>query len=289
MSEDAMTDQEQQPTQAPATDAASRPGPPRHRLRTVVFSVLLLAAGAAVAVAAVALRPQPERHSVETPPPLVQVVRAVVEPVSLDVVSQGTVEPVTASSLVAQVAGRVTAVSESFADGAFFRPGQVLLEIDRRDYELALRDAEAALAQARVGLEREQAEADVARREWQELGRGGEPNPLVLHEPQLAQARASVAAAEAAVERARLDLQRTRLSAPFAGRVRAKRADLGQYVTPGTPVADVFSTEAAEIRLPVSKDDLAFLAVGLGWSADGARPDAPVATLRGELAGRVHT
>jgi RND family efflux transporter MFP subunit len=278
--------EEQQPA-ATGTDSGSE-SPPRRRLRMAVLAVLVVAAGAAVAVAAVRLRPEPQRRSVETPPPLVQVVRAVIEPVALDVVSQGTVAPLTESSLVAQVAGRITAVSDAFANGGFFRAGQVLVEIDRRDYQLAVRDAEAALAQAQVGLQREQAEAEVARREWQELGRGGEPGALVLRQPQLAQARASVAAAEAAVERARLDLERTRVAAPFAGRVRSKRADLGQYVTPGTPLADVFSTEAAEIRLPVGKDDLAYLDVGLGWAArDDDR--APRVTLAGDLGGQVHT
>ncbi|HMB52050.1 MAG TPA: efflux RND transporter periplasmic adaptor subunit [Thermoanaerobaculia bacterium] len=266
---------------------ASEPGRGRG-VRMAIFALLALLVGVAVAVAAVKLRPQPERRSVETPPPLVQVLRVAIEPVALDVPSQGTVEPLTESTLVAQVAGRVTAVADDFAAGAFFRAGQTLVEIDRRDYQLAVRDAEAALAQAEVGLEREQAEAAVARREWEELGRGGEPSPLVLRKPQLAQARAAVAAAEAAVERAGLNLQRTRLSAPFDGRVRAKLADLGQYVAPGTPLAELYSTSVAEVRLPVPQDDLAFLDVGIGWSAPRGGA-APSVVLSSRLAGRLES
>ena len=155
-----------------------------------------------------------------------------------------------------------------------------------------MRDAEAAVAQARVQLEREQAEAELARRDWEELGDGGEPSALLLRKPQLAQARAALEAAEAAVERARLNLARTRVTAPFEGRVRAKRADVGQSVSPGTPLADVYATEYAEVRLPVSKQDLAYLDVGVGWSADGGSgggdgkgAEGPPVALHGDLAG----
>lgn len=254
--------------------------------RVLLLAILVLAVGAAIAFFAFSSRPQPERQVAETPPPLVQVMAVSAGPVDLDVHSQGTVEPRTESTLVSEVAGRITAVSDAFAAGGFFRQGQVLVEIDPRDYRLAVSDAEAALAQARVGLERESAEADLARQEWDELGRGGEASPLLLRKPQLAQARAAVAAAEAAVERARLNLSRTRVTAPFAGRVRSKRADVGQFVTAGTPVAEVYSTDFAEVRLPVSRQDLAFLDVGVGWAADGATPRVE---LTGELGGEAHT
>ena len=211
-------------------------------------------------------------------------------PVSLDVHSQGTVEPRTTSTLVAQVGGRIVDVADAFAVGGLFRRGQVLVRIDPRDYELAVRDAEAAVAQARVQLEREQAEAELARRDWEELGDGGEPSALLLHKPQLAQARAALEAAQASVERARLNLERTRVSAPFDGRVRAKQADLGQSVAAGTPLADVFATEYAEVRLPVTKEDLAYLPSRRRLERRGARgAGGPAVALTGELGGAART
>ena len=141
-------------------------------------------------------------------------------------------------------------MAPQFAEGAFFSRGQTLLWIEDADYRLAVAQAEAAVAQARVGLEREEAEADLARREWAELGEG-EASPLTRREPQLAQARAALAAAEASLEQARLNLARTRVQAPYDGRMRGKQADVGQFVGAGAPLATVYSTDAAEIRLPV--------------------------------------
>lgn len=231
--------------------------------RRTLIAVAVLAGGLLVTFALVRLRPEVERQEVSTPPPLVRVVTVERTDHPLDVSSQGTVAPRTKSTLVAQVAGRILRVSPAFAAGGFFDRGELLVEIDPADYRLALEEAQAAVAQAAVRLELEEAQADVARREWTELGRG-EASALVKREPQVAEARAAVAAAEAAVERARLHLARTRVTAPFAGRVESTAADVGQYVAPGAPLAAVYSTEAAEIRLPVAQRELGYLEVDLG-------------------------
>lgn len=282
------SEHEEQPDERPRDGEAGEPETRSPRLRMAVAAVAVLAVGALVALLAVKLRPEAERRETHAPPPLVEVVEVTTGPVALSVHSQGTVEPRTASTLVAQVAGRVVAVDDSWADGGLFRRGDVLLQIDPRDYELALRDARAARAQAETRLQREEAEAEVARQEWEELGGDGEPNPLVLRRPQVAEARAALEAAEAAVERAQLELSRTRVVAPFDGRVRSKEADLGQHVAPGTPLGRVFATEVAEIRLPVEKEELAYLDVGVGWSED-RDGDGPVVSLSGELAGATPT
>ena len=87
----------------------------------------------------------------------------------------------------------------------------------------------------------------MARREWAELGRG-DPNALTLRQPQLEEARAAVAAAEAALDRARRDIDRAAITAPYAGRVQSKDVDIGQFVTKGTPVARIYAVDSAEIR-----------------------------------------
>jgi RND family efflux transporter MFP subunit len=174
------------------------------------------------------------------------------------VTSRGTVVPRTESQLVVEVPGRVVRISPDLVSGGFFEAGEVLLEIDPRDLELAVAQAELDVARSRRRLAEEEADAEVARREWETLGTG-EPTPLTLREPQVAEARAQVAAAEALLERARRDLARTRVTAPFSGRVRDKRVDLGQYVQPGTPVATLYATDVAEVRLPLADGELAFV------------------------------
>ncbi|MFQ5877543.1 MAG: efflux RND transporter periplasmic adaptor subunit [Acidobacteriota bacterium] len=256
------------------------------RSARIWLPIVVLALGAAAAAVIIIARPRVERREIEVPAPLVRVVRARERDVPLNVLSQGTVEPRTESVLVAQVGGRIEWVSPAFAEGSFFWRGEPLVRIDPRDYRLAVSRAEAQVAQARVRLEMERAEAAVARREWDELGEG-EPTALTLRRPQLAEAEAALRAAEAALEQARLDLERTRVRAPYAGRVRDRRADIGQFVSPGTPLAVIYATDYAEIRLPVSRHDLAFLEIDLG--ASGRRRPGPPVLLRGEIGGAVHT
>ncbi|MDX1644767.1 MAG: efflux RND transporter periplasmic adaptor subunit [Thermoanaerobaculia bacterium] len=259
------------------------------RVRTIVLPLAVVLFGVAAAVVIIRAKPEVERQATRTPDPVVRVVEAHPGSLLLTVPSQGTVEPRVESTLVAQVAGEIAHVTPAFATGAFFERGELLLEIDRRDYELALDRAEAELARARLRLEQEEAQAVVAREEWEELGEGA-PSALTLRQPQLAEARAALRAAEAAQERAELDLDRTRVRAPFAGRVRAKRADLGQFVAPGTPLADLFSIDTAEVVLPIPQDQIAFLDLSLGaQEGGGARVvlRADLGGRRGEWEGRV--
>jgi len=173
--------------------------------------------------------------------------------------SQGTVRAHTESSLVPEVAGRIVSVAEAFREGSFFEEGEVLIELDERDYQTALVTAEAALAQARLRLAEEEARAGQARLDWERLGQGGEPSGLVLREPQLLEARANVSAAEGRLEQAQRNLERTRIRAPYAGRVLAKNVDVGQYVTPGTALGRVYAVDYAEIRLPLAEWQLGFV------------------------------
>jgi RND family efflux transporter MFP subunit len=228
----------------------------------VIVGAILLAA------LVIAARPTVERVQTVAPPPLVRVVAATVRDVELSVASQGTVRPRTESVLVAQVAGQVDSVSPRFAAGGFFRRGEVLVRIDSRDYELAVQEGEARVAQAGVRLQLEQAEAEIARDEWEDLGEG-EPSSLTLREPQLAEARANLQAAQAVLDKAKLDLERTSVVAPFDGRVSEKRADRGQFIARGAALAAVYATDVAEVELPVSRDDLAFLDLDLGHPDNG--------------------
>lgn len=245
----------------------------------------ILAVAALVVVGLLRSRPVVETAPREIAPPPVRVLTVASTEVDLGVRSQGSVIPVTEADLVSEVAGTIVWTSESFEVGGFFDAGEVLLRLDRRDYELAVASARAALAQAGVGLAREQAEADVAREEWEELGVDGEPGPLVLRQPQLAEARAQVEAALANKRRAELDLERTAIRAPFAGRLRAKRVDRGEFVNRGVPLATIYAVDAAEVVLPVPDSELAFLDLPLGSELAEAGPRV---LLRAQFAGGRH-
>ncbi len=232
----------------------------------------------------VATQPQPEEADATPRPVAVFVEEAQRESVSLTVRSQGEARPRTQISLVPQVGGRIMYVNPDFIEGGFFEAGETLVRIEDADYRLAVTRAEAQVAQAEQALAREQAESDLARSEWEELGEG-EASSLTLREPQLAEARAQLAAARASLQDARLDLQRTRVSAPFSGRVRTKSADLGQYVTPGTPLGEVFSTDTVLVRLPLTDYDLGLLGIPVAFNAETDGGGIPV-TLSATLAGQ---
>jgi RND family efflux transporter MFP subunit len=198
--------------------------------------------------------------------------------------SDGSVAPRTQITLVPEVAGRIVEVSPQFRAGAFFEADEVLARIDDRNYALAVTSAEAAVAQAQAALELELAEAEVVAGDWKALGR--EAPPLGLREPQIAAARADLAAAKAQLERARVYLQRTVLRAPYAGRVLSISADRGQFVNAGTAVATIYSVETAEVRLPLSSRELAY--VDLPGRYRGENGGSPPVTLTAEIGARTY-
>lgn len=243
----------------------------------VVGPVVALGVGFAGVAGLVATAPKPEKKE-EAPPPLaVQVAAAEARDVRLAVSTQGLVRAVTQATLSAQVAGKVVYVAPAFADGGAFTKGALLARIDPADYELALVRAQAQVAQAEENMIREEAESAIALTDWQELGREGEPSDLVLRKPQLAQTRAALAAAKAAVRGAELDLSRTEIRAPFDGRIMEKRADLGDIVGQGTALATSFATDRMEVRIPLTDADLTILETPVGFITNGR--NAPVVTL----------
>ncbi len=255
-------------------------------LRTVIPLAVLAAAGAG-AVVMIRAKPPVETRPPGVLPPLVRIQEVTLEDLSLTVTGQGTVSPRTESQLVPEVSGRVIWVSPSFASGGFFDAGATLLKIDPYDYDQAIVRAEADLARAKLRLAQEEAEAEVARDEWAELGTGT-PTPLTLREPQVADATAAVAAEASSLERARRDRDRTEIKAPYSGRLRQKQVDVGQFVTIGAPVASVYAVDYAEIRLPLADDELAYLDLPLVYRGGSDQQRGPSVTLRADFAGKTH-
>ena len=256
------------------------------RVLQAVLPLVLLGLAGLAAVTMIRNRPVVETRPPDIAPPGVRVHVVALEDVALAVTSEGTVRPRTESELVPEVSGRVMSVAPSFAEGGFFEAGDVLVTIDPFDYEQAVVAARAQLAQSRLRLAEEEAEAEVAQREWDSLGEG-DPRELTLRKPQLDDARAAVAAAEASVVRAERDLERASITAPYAGRVRRKGVDVGQFVTMGSSVATVYAVDRAEIRLPLPDNELAYLNLPLSYRGAENR-QGPRVTLRSTFAGESH-
>lgn len=229
------------------------------KIMRVVLPVAIVLAGFAITKVMMATAPQPEKKPPEVVIPTVEVLKVEPGDYRVKIRSQGTVEPRTQSTLVAEVSGKVISVADNFNAGGYFEKGDVLLQIDPRDYQAAVTIAKSDLAQQRLNLQQEKAQSEQARRDWEGLGNGGAPGDLVLRKPQMASATAAVAAAEARLAQAEADLERTRIRAPYAGRILEKNVDVGQFVSPGTVLATIYAIDYAEINLPLNDEQMEYL------------------------------
>ncbi|MBR9728816.1 efflux RND transporter periplasmic adaptor subunit [Shewanella intestini] len=177
----------------------------------------------------------------------------------IEVSSFGVVKPRTQSSLVTQASGQILSISANFREGGFFNKGEVLVQLDDRDYLAEVKIAQAGLLQAKQGLQEEQARVDQALIDWKRLGNGREPTELVLRQPQLAAAQAAMLSNQAQLDKALLALERTKIVAPFDGRILEKSVDVGRVVTTNAQLATIYATDYVEIRLPINNKDLALV------------------------------
>ncbi|MGD8563703.1 MAG: efflux RND transporter periplasmic adaptor subunit [Desulfarculaceae bacterium] len=256
-------------------------------LRTVppllVLSLALLGAWYVVAS-----KPHPGKRHHKAPPPAVRVTKAVKSDQRLKVRVQGVVQPRTETQLIAEVPGKVIYMSPAMAAGGFFEAGEDLIKLDPADYEIAVVQAEGALAQAKLELAMRQAEAEAAQEDWKRL-RKGKASPLVLKEPQLAEAMAAMRSAQASLKQARLNLARTVVKAPYPGRVRQEYTDVGQYVSKGFKMAEIYAVDYAEIRLPLPDEKLAFLELPMDYRNGHQSQQLPPVLIRARFGGGEYT
>jgi len=252
-------------------------------LRRAAWPVGVGLAGIAAYVLLQVTKPQPA-PSVQPPRPIsVEVVPAVRTTTRPTVVAFGEVRPGIRTQLVAQVGGKITSIAPAFIEGGRFDPNDVLLTIEDTDYRAAVDERRARVAAAQVDLEQALADADVARKQ---LAGQKSPSPLALKKPQVARAESALKAAETALALAITNLERTRISLPFAGRVESQSADLGQYVNPGKVLGSVFGTDVAEVRIALTTNQLSALGIPIGF--DGAEVGGLPTTLSASLGGVVY-
>ncbi|MGC1480881.1 MAG: efflux RND transporter periplasmic adaptor subunit [Chthoniobacterales bacterium] len=177
------------------------------------------------------------------------------EPVRVE--AMGTVQPAQTVDLMPRVGGEIEWINPDFVPGGLFSKGADLVRIEAIDYELARRAADKSLTEARTNLRIEEGAQNVAREDFELLGDvvGEDDRDLVLRKPQLDMAKATVAAAEADLERARIDLARTTVAAPFNAIIEGRPLNVGARVTPTTTLATLIGTDHywIEVTLPVNE------------------------------------
>lgn len=229
----------------------------------VIIPLVIIMVSIALASYLIFAREPAAEREIEHQPLLVKAIKAQAESVEVTLPSQGEVKPRTATVLTAEVPGTITHVADSFNSGGFFKKGEILLEIDKRNYQARVKRAEATAAQARSQLAQEKGRAEVAADDFRKHNKAEslskDARELALRKPQLAEAQAMLDSALAELQQARNDLERTTIRAPYDGLVREKHVDIGQYVNTGSPLANTFAVDYAEVRLPVSETHLPYL------------------------------
>ncbi|MFP6803194.1 MAG: efflux RND transporter periplasmic adaptor subunit [Pseudomonadales bacterium] len=225
--------------------------------------IVIIAISSAAAVWMFMQKDPPQTIDKKPPSMLVDVMRVHATNEKITVKAQGSVTPRTQTTLISEVSGLITEVSAAFVAGGFFSKGDVLVRIDDRNYRAEVKRAQAAVRAAETKVTRETGLADYAREDWERaqsvLRSSKAATDLAMRKPQQAEALASLEFAKADLEKREGDLDRTVIRAPYDGLVREKRADIGQFVNSGSPLAVTFSVEVAEIRLPLPDSQLPYL------------------------------
>ncbi len=223
-------------------------------MKKIILPLLVIAIGVGLGKFLIATGPKAEKQPQETRPTVVEAQPLNLQSYQVKVSASGIVKAQTQTSLVAEVSGKVLEISPNFQAGSYFDKGETLLKLDAANYTNAITIAEGDLAQKQLALEEQQAQAKLAQRDWNLLdGNASRPqSDLAARRPHIAAAQAAIAAAEAKLQQEKLNLARTRITAPYSGRVQEKRVEVGQYITPGTVLGVIYATDAVEVHLPLS-------------------------------------
>ncbi|MFK7975041.1 MAG: efflux RND transporter periplasmic adaptor subunit [Halioglobus sp.] len=236
--------------------------------KKLVFPVLMLLGGVAVAFLIANNKPHVEVEPYQRTAPTVRVLQVQSAAERLTITSQGTVAPGTQSELIPEVSGRVTWVSPALVSGGAFSQGEVLLRIDEADYQNQRQRSLAAKQRGEVEHQHAMAELERLR----SLRKRNLASEQQVDDAQRTArvADANLKEASANLAQSERDLTRTELSAPFSGLVRSEQVDLGQFVTRGQSIATIYATDYVEVRLPISAAQLGF--IGLPINTRGEIP-----------------
>lgn len=230
-------------------------------IRKIPLALKILLPGLGIVYLVAVAKPEPEpAPKIVSPIEIIEVTTVALAKTqqSVPLHTQGTVTPIYRTELIAEVSGKINEVAKIFSDGGSFMAGEILITLDDADYRLAVPAAQAELADARMQLAMQEAQAKEAYKQWQDLG-SNTANELFKRQPQLAMAQAKVAAAQAQLDKAKLNVMRTKISLPFSGRIESISVGVGQFVGAGSPLAKVFDSSRLQVKLPLTEQQVGLM------------------------------
>ncbi|WP_022951907.1 efflux RND transporter periplasmic adaptor subunit [Leucothrix mucor] len=221
-------------------------------MKQLILIIALIASSFALASYLIKSTPEPRKRVRQPVVPVVDIMTPQLQSYTLKIRSSGSVESNLSTNIVAEVSGKVTSISPVFEEGSYFRKGDLLLSIDNTNYRNAIVIATAEVSQRMLEVKTEQNLANLAERDFKLYGANRRPTDIAARKPHIASAMANLDAAKVRLEQARDDLNKTRILAPYDGRLLSRSVNVGQYITAGTLVGQVYSSDYVEVRLPLS-------------------------------------
>ena len=248
------------------------------------FPILIVVSGLIIGSLILFTGPSLEPRAPPENKPLIRTITAQSESIRLSSTAFGTVSPRSENELIPEVSGSIVFMSPSLVSGGFFKKDDLLFSIEPLDYEVALEQSSAALKSAESELENAQRNHDrqINLAKKQSISESRKEEAI----NRLRFAESAYREAKARVSLAKKNLERTKIRAPYDGRVRNEKIDLGQFVNRGQSIASIYAIDSAEIRLPVHDKELAFLDLSLFETAK-SKDDAVI--LKATFAGEQHT
>ncbi|MCP3951837.1 MAG: efflux RND transporter periplasmic adaptor subunit, partial [Desulfobacterales bacterium] len=243
-------------------DKVEEPVPVPWRIRALRICIALVIVGLAFAGAAHLIKTaeKPKKRPPAKWVPVVQVVKMQRTAYQVVVTATGNVIPSRQIVLRSRVSGQVVSTHGEFSEGGILEKGDAAVTLDNADYRLALAQKKSDAVNSQYALKVELGRQEVAQREWQLLGNAALPGKpgtsLALRKPHLEKALADVESARTQVQKAQLDLERTRISAPFNALVITRSVDIGSQVSPQDPLAELVGTDSYWIRVAIPADRL---------------------------------
>ena len=244
------------------------------RAAGVCLAVLLLGTGAAVSAYWLTNKPKAKRRPPRSASVLVEIMPIRHETKRVTIRAMGTVVAAQTIHLAPRVSGDIVQVSKEFLPGGRFGAGDLILRIDPRDYQFVVQQKASEVVQAERDLKLELGQQSVAKREYELLKDAveKEDQELVLRKPQLKTAQAALVAAQASLAKAKLDLKRTDVRAPFNAKVQSRQVNLGSQVSTGTQLAELVGTDEYWVEVSVPVDQLKWIKI----PTKSGQPGSPV-------------
>ncbi|MGL1904405.1 MAG: efflux RND transporter periplasmic adaptor subunit [Fibrobacterales bacterium] len=230
----------------------------------IILPIILVAAAFGIAVVMVKKGQTQAETNIETKYPLVT--SKVLKPVTTDArfEATGTVKAGQQVTILPEVNGTVSWISQKLTPGGIVSKGQLLVRIDDREYKLQVNALKAQVKAAEIELTREEARGKLARNEWKISGEKGKASPLVTRELQLESAKLNLSSAKSSLEQAELRLSKAEIRAPFNASVASENVDIGQVVGPQSQIVRLVGTGDLRLEINVPIEALAKISLGSG-------------------------